>query len=50
MYYVEDYYTDEVITCVDTFELAKKLCDMNTGLQVTTETGEVLYTNIELPF
>lgn len=50
MYYVTDYYTDEIITCVDTFEMAKKYCDMYEGSQVETETDEVLYTNVVLPF
>lgn len=50
MFYVTDYYTDEIIDCVDNFELAKKICDMHDGTQVETEDDEVLYTNIELPF
>lgn len=50
MFYVTDYYTNEIITCVDNFELAKKLCDMYDSAQVETEDDNVLYANIELPF
>lgn len=50
MYYVTDYFTNEVITCTDSFEIAKKLCDMHEGSQVVTESGDYLYLNIELPF
>lgn len=50
MFYVTDYYTGEIITCVDSFELAKKLCNMYDGAQVETEDNVVLYANIDLPF
>ena len=50
MFYVTDYYTGEIITCVDSFELAKKLCNMYDGTQVETEDDVVLYANIDLPF
>ena len=50
MFYVMDYYTGEIITCVDSFELAKKLCDIYDGAQVETEDDVVLYANIDLPF
>ena len=50
MYYVTDYYTNKVITCVLTFEIAKLICDTCEGSQVKTEEDEVLYTNIQLPF
>ena len=50
MYYITDYFTDEIIDVVDDFETAKKICDGYDGSQVETESDEVLYTNIELPF
>ena len=50
MFYVMDYYTGEIITCVDSFELAKKFCDMYDGAQVETEDNVVLYANIDLQF
>ncbi len=50
MFYITDYYTDEIITCVDNFELAKKLCAMYDGAQIKTEDDDTLYTNIDLPF
>ncbi len=50
VFYITDYYTGEIITCVDNFELAKKLCDVYDGAQVETEDDVVLYANIVLPF
>ena len=50
MFYVTDYYTGEIITCVDNFDLAKKLCDMHDNTQAETEDDVILYANIDLPF
>jgi len=50
MFYVTDYYTGEIITCVDNFDLAKKLCDMYDGTQIETEDDVILYANIDLHF
>lgn len=50
MFYIMDYYTDEIITCVDNFELAKKLCNMYIDTKVITEDDVLMYTNIDLPF
>ena len=50
MFYVIDYFTDEIIDTVGTFEQAKAICDAHDGSQVETETDEILYSNIELPF
>lgn len=50
MYYVTDYFTDEIIDVVDSFETAKKICNAFDGSQVETDTDEILYSNIELPF
>lgn len=50
MYYITDYFTDEIIDVVDNFKAAKAICDVFDGSQVETDTDEVLYTNICLPF
>lgn len=50
MYYIIDYWTDEIITLTDDFEHAKRLCNMYDGSQVETESDEILWTNISLPF
>lgn len=50
MYYVTDYWTDEIIDTTDDFDAAKAICDENEGSQVETENDEILYTNILLPF
>lgn len=50
MFYVVDYFTGEIVDVVETFEQAKATCDAHDGSQVETETDEILYSNIELPF
>lgn len=50
MYYIEDYFTDEIIMIVDNFEIALAICNANPDSQITTEEDEVLYTNIDIPF
>lgn len=50
MFYVIDYFTDEIVDVAETFELARAICDAHEGSQVETETDEILYSNIELPF
>ena len=50
MFFVIDYFTDEIIDIVGTFERAKAICDAHNGSQVKTETNETLYSNVELPF
>lgn len=50
LYYIEDYYTDEIITCTYNFELAKKLCESYKDSMITDENDNVYYTNIDLPF
>lgn len=50
MFYITDYFTDEIINAVDNFKEAKEICDSFDGSQVETETDEILYTNIEIPF
>lgn len=49
-YYIEDYWTGDIIDIASDFDTAKAICDLFDGSQVTTETDEVLYTNITLPF
>lgn len=50
MYYVTDYWTDEIIDVTDDFETAKMICDAHEGYQVETENDEIIYENILLPF
>ena len=50
MYYITDYFTNEIIDVVDSFKAAKAICDAYDGSQVETDTNEILYSNITLPF
>lgn len=50
LYYIKNYYTDEIITCADNFELAKKLCESYQDSMITDENSNVYYANIDLPF
>ena len=50
MFYVIDYFTDEIIDTVETFDHAKVICDAHNGSQIETESSEILYSNVELPF
>lgn len=50
MYYIENYFTDEIVDVTTDFEKALEICNRMEGSQVTTESDEVLYTNIDLPF
>ena len=46
MYYIIDYYTDNIITLTDDLEHAKRLCDMYEGSQVENEDDEIFWTNL----
>jgi len=46
MYYIIDYYTDDIITLTDDLGHAKRLCDMYEGSQVENENGEIFWTNL----
>jgi len=50
MFYIIDYFTDEIVDVVGTFERAKAICDAHDGSQIKTESSEILYSNVELPF
>lgn len=45
MYYIEDIFTDEIITCTDTLYIAIQLCKMFSDSIVTDDENEVYYTN-----
>lgn len=49
MYIVEDYFTNEIYGYAETFQNAQAIANTFLGSQVVLE-GEILYTNIELPF
>lgn len=50
MYYITDYYTDEIIDVVPDVEDAIRISRSVPDSQVETEDDEVLYTNIDIPF
>ena len=50
MYYIEDYYTEEIIDAVENLQKAIDISKNNPGSQVTDENNNVYYSNIELPF
>ena len=50
MYYIEDYYTDEIITVSDDLKLAIAMAKNYPDCMVTDENDNVYYTNIDLPF
>lgn len=50
MYYIEDYYTDEIITVSDDLKLAIAMAKNYPDCMVTDENNNVYYTNIDLPF
>lgn len=50
LYYIEDFYTDEIITTTTSFSEALETCKNTPDSQVATEDDAVLYSNIELPF
>lgn len=50
MYYIEDYYTEEIIDVVDNLQKAIDISKNNSGSQVTDENDNIYYSNIELPF
>lgn len=50
LYFITDYWTDEIIDVTTDYENAVKICDAHDGSEVTTEADEVLYYNITLPF
>jgi len=50
MFYIKNYFTDEIIEVFATYEEAVYLSKQIEGSQVTDENNNVYYTNIELPF
>ena len=50
MYYLENYFTDEIIDVYDNVNDAIEKCKLIEDTQVTDESDHVFYTNIELPF
>ena len=50
MYYVKDYFTEEIIEVFAMYDAAVYLSKQIEGSQVVDENGNVYYTNIELPF
>ena len=46
MYYVTDYFTDEIITCTDDLDIAIRLCNLYSGSQVEDDNDEIYHTNI----
>lgn len=50
LYFIENYYTDEIIDITDDFDKACRICYLHNNSIVTTETDEVLYMNIDIPF
>ena len=50
MFYVEDYFTDEIINVFATCEEAIQFSKHVDGSWVIDENDNVYYTNIELPF
>lgn len=50
MFYVEDYFTDEIINVFATCEEAIQLSKQVDGSCVVDENDNVYFTNIELPF
>jgi hypothetical protein len=50
MFYVEDYFTDEIIDVYDNVNDAIEKCKLIEGTQVTDENDNYYFANIELPF
>ena len=50
MYYIENYYTDEIIDTANDINTAITISKNNIDSIVTDENGNVYYSNIELPF
>jgi len=50
IFYVKNYFTDEIIEIFPTCEAAIYFTKQIDGYQVVDENGNVYYTNIELPF
>jgi hypothetical protein len=46
MYYVEDYYTDEIITTTDDINIAIDISEKTPDSIVTDEEDDVYYTNV----
>ena len=46
MYYVEDYYTDEIITITDDINIAIDISEKTPDSIVTDEKDDVYYTNV----
>ena len=50
LYYIEDYYTDDIINTATDFDHAVDICKDHEGSMVTDENDNVYYTNIDIPF
>lgn len=50
MYYLKNYFTDEIIEVYDNVNDAIEKCKLIEDTLVTDECNHVFYTNIELPF
>lgn len=50
MYYVQDYYTQEIIGIFDTFEDALSLAKKTLDSEIVDENDNYYYCNIDLPF
>lgn len=47
MYYIEDIFTDDIITCSDTLKHAIELCKLYPNSIVSDENNDVYFTNCE---
>lgn len=50
MYYIENYYTNEIINTANDINTAITISKNNDDSIVTDENGNVYYSNIKLPF
>lgn len=50
LYYIENYYTDEIIDVSASLERAINISKKNPDSMVTDEYNNVYYSNIDLPF
>lgn len=50
MYYLENYFTDEIVEVYDNVNDAIEKCKLIEDTIVTDENNHVFYANVELPF
>ena len=50
MYYIENYYTNEIVDTTNDINIAITISKNNIDSIVTDENNNVYYSNIELPF